>query len=352
MLEESGLKIASVLSLDGSHEADVLRLAAIAFRGLADVRAKAMQVACQVNGIAVEAVRASFRGPGITFRDGTRGICVRDARGLDSPSEIACPLEVVADGRAAGMVIFGPSPGPHAAQAIKELLVCGGLAVGLLSHRPTAELESLATSLGVDVREGGLSSELKVKLLQSFRRRGRKVAYIGDCAAEPEVAREAHVAISLAGGSDPERNCASASATNRPGVDRPLARAFARACRPRAHCPRRDSLAQPRLHCGSVLFGVHELVFRRADKPGHAGNLLGAVAGTKELGTSIDQSWMSRRTLNDQSRSSLDSFIFADHNACYERHRCEASADSGPRSQPARRPRSAHRAKSLFGNGA
>jgi Cu2+-exporting ATPase len=205
VLEQSGVKTAGVLSQGGTDEAEILRLAATAFRGLADDRAKAMESACELNGIALSTARLSYRGSGITFCDGARSICVRDARGLDSPSAGALPLEVIVDGRAAGTVRFGPSPG-SAAQAIQELRSHGAVAVGLLSHRPAAELEGLASSLGVDLHLGSLTSDAKVDLLRCLGRRGCKVAYVGDCAAEPRVAREAHVGISLAGDPDPERD--------------------------------------------------------------------------------------------------------------------------------------------------
>ena len=202
ILEHPGLKTTSVLSLDGSREADILRFAATAFGALADSRAQALQCACHLNQIEIPAVRASYRGPAVTWNDGPHSICVREAPGQDSPDPAACPLEVLIDSRLAGMVLFGPSPGPASAEAIRQIQ-CRGVAVGLLSHRPAQEVESLASSLGVELRVFGLSSHAKVELLKNLARRGRKVAYVGDPAREPEVAREAHVSISMAADSDP-----------------------------------------------------------------------------------------------------------------------------------------------------
>jgi cation transport ATPase len=208
VLEQSGVKTTGVLSFDGTDEAEIIRIAATAFRGLADDRTKAMETACQLNGIPIKTVRRNYRASVITFSDGARSVGVRDARGLDSPSPGPAPLEVIVDGRLAGTVRFGPTPGT-AAGAIQELRCHGELAVGLVSHRPDAEIDGLASSLGVDLHAGGLSSDAKVALLRSLRQRGRKVAYVGDCSAEPRVAREAHVAISLAGDPDPQRDCAA-----------------------------------------------------------------------------------------------------------------------------------------------
>jgi len=204
-LTDSGVKTTSILSLDGTYERDILRLAATAFQGLADGRAAAMQAACELNKIVLPSVQRSYRGPGIAFSDNARNVCVRDARGQDSPSPNCLPLEVVIDGRLTGMVIFGPSPGPASAGAISDLRR-RGLVVGLISQRADEKLAVLAQTLAVDVHAGGLSQGAKVQLLQSLRSRGRKVAYIGECSQAPEVAQAAHVAISVAGDSDPERD--------------------------------------------------------------------------------------------------------------------------------------------------
>jgi cation transport ATPase len=204
-LSDSGIKTTSILSLDGTYERDILQLAAMALTGLADARATALQAACELNKIELRAVEPSYRGPGITFNDSTRIICVRDARGQDSPSPNSLPLEVVIDGRLAGMVIFGPSPAPPSARAIADLRR-RGLVIGLISQRADEKLATLAHAIGVDVHAGGLSQGAKLRLLQSLRSRGRRVAYIGDCSQAPEVAQAAHVAISVAGDSDPERD--------------------------------------------------------------------------------------------------------------------------------------------------
>ena len=68
-LSDSGIKTTSILSLDGTYERDILQLAAMAFQGLADGRARAMQAACELNKIVLPAVQPSHRGPGIAFTD-------------------------------------------------------------------------------------------------------------------------------------------------------------------------------------------------------------------------------------------------------------------------------------------
>ena len=204
-LSDSGIKTTSILSLDGTYERDILQLAAMAFQGLSDGRARAMQAACELNKIVLPEVQPSHRGAGIAFTDNARSVCVRDAPGQDSPSPTCLPLEVLIDGRLAGMVIFGPSPGLPSARVTADLRQ-RGLVVGLISGRADEKLAGLAQTLAVDVHVGDLSQVAKVQLLESLRSRGRKVAYIGDCSQAPEVAQAAHVAISVSGDSDPERD--------------------------------------------------------------------------------------------------------------------------------------------------
>jgi cation transport ATPase len=207
-LERASVKTTSVLSLDGTHEAEILRLAATAFHCLADARAGALLAACELNHIAVNSIRANYRGAGIAFDDGQRSICVREARGQDSPSANA-PLEIIVDGRLAGVVLFGASSGPHAAEAIRQLR-SRRVVVGLLSHRSARDVENLARALEVDIHAGELSSQGKIDLLTTLRRRGRKVAYVGDCARHPDVARIASVAISMSGDPASEQDRAHA----------------------------------------------------------------------------------------------------------------------------------------------
>ncbi len=70
--------------------------------------------------------------------------------------------------------------------------------IGLISDRPDAEAAALAESLGLDFHVGGLSSDAKAGAMRSLRERGHRAAFVGDCRREPDAAREAHVAISMA----------------------------------------------------------------------------------------------------------------------------------------------------------
>ena len=184
---------------DGVDEDDVLRLAASAFAGLADDRSAALNAACASRRLIVRRdLRPSYRGPEITLRDRDRSVTIRDVPEAGPPGD-RCPAwrSRPTSGPSAGSP-SGDRPVPRAAEAIRELRRQGPLTIGLVSDRPAAEAASLAAALDMDFHVGGLSSEARAVAVRSLRERGLKVAYVGDCRREPDAAREAHVAISLA----------------------------------------------------------------------------------------------------------------------------------------------------------
>jgi Cu2+-exporting ATPase len=194
-LERAGLEVREVHRLDGVGEDEILRLAAAAFADLADERSPALRAACAARRIIVRRhPRPSYRGLDITLRDGARCITLRD-RCEAGP---APALEVATDGRPVGRIAFGRSPRPRAAEAIRELRRHGPMTIGLISDQPDPQAASLAQALGVDYHLSGLSSEGKAEALRSCRRRGLKVAYVGDGRRQPEAASAADVAISMA----------------------------------------------------------------------------------------------------------------------------------------------------------
>jgi P-type E1-E2 ATPase len=199
-LERVGLEVDRIQSDDEDH---LLRLAATAFRDLADDRAIALRSACAVRGLSLLAIEPDYRGPGVTLQVGTSCVTVDDARDR-GPEPSAPPLVLTADGRALGRISFRPSIHPAAFEAIRGLRASGPLAIGLVSDRPDDAAGALSATLGLDFHHGGLSSTEKVDLIRSCRERGLKVAYVGDGRLEPEATREAHVAISLADEIDPE----------------------------------------------------------------------------------------------------------------------------------------------------
>ncbi len=203
-LERAGLEVREVHRLDGVGEDEILRLAASAFAGLADERSLALQAACATRRIIVRrSQRPSYRGAEITLREGVRSITLRDRRGTEPAADPALALEVATDGRPVGRIAFGRSSRPRAVEALRELRRHGPMTIGLLSDRLESEAAPLAEALGLDFHLGGLSSAAKAEAVRSCRRRGLKVAFVGDCRREPEAARAADVAISMFDDIDP-----------------------------------------------------------------------------------------------------------------------------------------------------
>jgi len=104
------------------------------------------------------------------------------------------------NGRVAGLIHFRRSDRLEAASALHRLRSKRNLLVGIVSESPDPILAPLSASLGADFHLGGRSADDRIHFLQSCRRRGFKVAYVGDCRANPRTAAEAHVAISLVAG--------------------------------------------------------------------------------------------------------------------------------------------------------
>ena len=96
--------------------------------------------------------------------------------------------------------------GPRIAAAIEELRRQGPIAAGLVSDRRVSDAEVLAAELGTGFPSWRPDFRREGRPAREFRNRGLKIAYVGDCRREPAVAREVHVAISLAEDFDPEHD--------------------------------------------------------------------------------------------------------------------------------------------------
>ncbi|HZW33271.1 MAG TPA: HAD family hydrolase, partial [Isosphaeraceae bacterium] len=204
-LERTGLEIESIRGHDTGWEI-LLRVAATAFRDLADDRATALGTACASCGLSVLEVEPSYRGPGITLIHQAGWFSIRDAPELSASPMSPPPLEISADGRVLGRITFRAAARPRAAEAIAALRRAGGRTIGLLSDQPEATAAPLAQVLGLDFHRAGLSSQAKADLLRACRDRGLKAVYVGDARREPRAAGAAHVAISWSDGLDPAQD--------------------------------------------------------------------------------------------------------------------------------------------------
>ena len=213
-LERTELELDAVTVFPGHTEEKLLRYAAAAFHDLDDERVHVLLGECNARGIALLGLRPTDFATDVTLLDGNDLIKVGDlgprARGPSKPRQQGDPgrtkpeppnsLMVGINGRVAGLVHFRRSDRLEAASALDRLRSKRNLQVGIVSESPDSTLAPLATSLGADFHLGGQSADDRIHFLQSCRRRGFKVAYVGDCRANPRIATEAHVAISLVAG--------------------------------------------------------------------------------------------------------------------------------------------------------
>ncbi|HWE38344.1 MAG TPA: HAD family hydrolase, partial [Isosphaeraceae bacterium] len=215
-LRRPTLQVARIQASGAVVEDAILRYAATAYRELADERSRALLAECAARDVVPLDLDLPplYLGPGIEFVHDGGPVHVREAFGIDAFGDAPedcnwrgtgrslepgtpAPLLVSAAGRVVGMVLFERTARPEAASAFQQLRD-GGLAVGLLSNRPESEVGQLALALGADFHHAGLSAESRADCLRACRVGGLKVAYVGDCRRNPEAAREAHVALSLA----------------------------------------------------------------------------------------------------------------------------------------------------------
>jgi Cu2+-exporting ATPase len=201
-LENGGLEIDRI---EGEYENTLLQLAATAFRDIADERSIAMLAACRSRGIPLLAIEPRYRGSSIVVEDGAVSVTLDDARTFGAAPS-GSPLFLAANGRTVGRIFFRQTSESRLAGAVEALRHQGGVAIGLFSAEMSRTAEPSESQLKPDFHHAGLSSSAKADLLRSCRNRGLKIAYVGDCRREPQAAREAHVAISVAGDFDPDHD--------------------------------------------------------------------------------------------------------------------------------------------------
>jgi cation transport ATPase len=211
-LERTELEVDAIQVFPGCGEEDLLRYAAAAFHDLDDERAAALRSACLDRGITPLGLQPIEFATDVTLLHGNDRIKVGDlgprARGPSMPRDQGAPcqteseppnsLMVGINGRVSGLIHFRHSTRLEAASTLRRLRSKRNLQVGIVSEQPHSTLTPLAASLGADFHIGSQSPDDRVRFLQYCRRRGLKVAYVGDCRIDPRIAAEAHVAISFA----------------------------------------------------------------------------------------------------------------------------------------------------------
>ena len=202
-LERTELKVDAVQVFPGHFEDDLLRYAATAFHDLDDERAAALGNACRARKIALLELQPAELTTDLTLLQGNNRIKVGDlgtrahshsrskSKSHDqhgsSPDRAETPdsLMVGINGQVAGLIHFHRSDQLEATSTLRRLHSKRNLLIGIISEQSHRNLASLATSLGADFHLGGLSPDDRIHFLQNCRRRGFKVAYVGDCHIDP-----------------------------------------------------------------------------------------------------------------------------------------------------------------------
>jgi Cu2+-exporting ATPase len=210
-LERTELEVDAIEVFPGCRTEDLLRYGATAFHNLDDERAVAIGRACLDRGITPLDLQPIECATDVTLLHGNDRIKVGDLgpRTRKSPvprdqsgagrTELEPPnsLMVGINGRVSGLIHFRRSNRLEAASMLQRLRSRRNLQVGIVSEQQDATLTPLAASLGVDFHIGSQSLDDQVRLLQYCRRRGFKVAYVGNCRIDPRIVTEAHVTFSL-----------------------------------------------------------------------------------------------------------------------------------------------------------
>jgi len=212
-LERALLELDAVQVFPGHSEEDLLRYAAAAFRDLSDERSTALYRVCIARDIKpLDLLPADFAAD-VTLLHGNDCVKVGDlgssAKGFPNPHgrEVTCRTEpeppdslmVGINGRVGGLIRFRRSHRFGAVSALRRLRAKGNPQIGIVSEDPRASLASLAESLGTNFYVGNQRPDGRVRWLRSCRRRGFKVAYVGDCRNNQRTVDEAQLAISLVG---------------------------------------------------------------------------------------------------------------------------------------------------------
>ncbi len=165
---------------------------------LGDGRTKALVDSCLGKGLAVhQPPLIALDAEKVTVRQGVHTIVLRDGSCEEGGTLKSLVVEI--DGEKVATLEFRHGKTPRAAAAV-ECLRQRGMQVFLLSSRPTQETERLASQLGTDLRGGDFSPIEKLRFMRGLQRRGVCATYIGNGQMHPELAREAHVSVSLGGG--------------------------------------------------------------------------------------------------------------------------------------------------------
>lgn len=198
-LAAPGLELAAMRSRLPDTDT-VLRHVAGAGLFLGDERSLALVNACRERGLIVrQAAPLALDQGRIEVRLGEHTLRLTDDPVQGSPGTPDLLVEI--DGHEVARLSFRPGAHPQAADAMQRLRAAG-MRIFVVSRESDDHASALARRLGADGCGGELDADGRIRFLQGLRRRGVKPVYVGHLAGQPELAREAHVAVAAG---DPSR---------------------------------------------------------------------------------------------------------------------------------------------------
>jgi Cu+-exporting ATPase len=217
-LTEGKPRLASVRTLPGWNEAEVLRLAATLERGSEHPLAAAIVAGAQARGLELGEAREfrSLTGEGVMGKVEGKALALGNrklfeklkielealdvrAAGLQGEGQIVVFIAV--DGLACGLLAVTDPIKPSTPGALRALQK-DGIRIVMLTGDNRATAEGVARRLGIQEVEAEVLPEQKGKVIERLQRQGRVVAMAGDGINDAPALAQAQVGIAMGTGTD------------------------------------------------------------------------------------------------------------------------------------------------------
>jgi Cu+-exporting ATPase len=217
-LTEGKPRLASVHTLPGWNEVEVLRLAASLERGSEHPLAAAIVAGAQERGLELGEAREfrSLTGEGVMGKVEGKALALGNRRlfdklkiELDTLDTKASQLRregqivvfIAVDGQACGLLAVTDPIKPFTPEALKALQK-DGIRIVMLTGDTGSSAEAVARRLGIQEVEAEILPEQKGKVIERLQAQGRVVAMAGDGINDAPALAQAQVGIAMGTGTD------------------------------------------------------------------------------------------------------------------------------------------------------
>jgi Cu+-exporting ATPase len=217
-LTEGKPRLTSIVSLDGTSEAELLRLAASVERGSEHPLAAAIVAGAQHRNLRLSEAEdfQSITGKGVFAKVDQRQVALGNSKlleqlrieagGLSERAEALrkegeTVMVVAVDGRLAGLLGVADPIKESTAQAIRTLHE-DGIRIVMLTGDNRTTAEAVARRLGIDEVEADVLPDHKGEVVKRLQAEGRIVAMAGDGINDAPALAQAHVGIAMGTGTD------------------------------------------------------------------------------------------------------------------------------------------------------